>query len=87
MAAVRLVTSPYMHVFHHYGILIADIRALLARNWNVTIPHVFREVNACADRLAPLGVGQDDVLKVFQEPPSGWGPLILADAMGVTYSP
>ena len=48
------------------------------------ISHVFREANACADMLAHLGVDQNDQICIFQDPPAGLGPLLLADAMGVT---
>ena len=51
----------------------------------MTISHVFRESNACACMLVHLGVDQNDRICVFQEPPMGLGPLLLADAVGVTF--
>ena len=44
---------------------------------------VFREANACADMLAHMGVNHTAALRIFQEPPPGLDPLLLADVMGV----
>ena len=51
----------------------------------MTTSHVFRESNACACMLAQLGVDQNDRIRVFQEHPIRLGPLLLADAVGVTF--
>ena len=50
----------------------------------MSISHVFREANACADMLTHLGV-ENDHIYIFQDPPAGLSPLLLADAMGVTF--
>ena len=59
---------------------------MISRDWDVTITHVFREANACADKLTHLVVGQDEEFYVFEDPPTNLGPLLLTHAMDVTYS-
>ena len=56
LEAVRFVTSSEMDVYHLYWTIIADIKLLMARNWKVTVNHVFREANSCADMLAHMGL-------------------------------
>ena len=60
LEAVKLVCSTEVPVYHQYATLIADIKSLISRDWNVSISHVFRETNACADMLTHLGVDQND---------------------------
>ena len=81
--SVKLVCSTKVPIFHQT--VIADIKSLISRDWNVTISHVFRESNACASMLVHLGVDQNDRIRVFQEPPMRIGPLLLVDAVGVTF--
>ena len=62
MEAFRLITQE-THPFHGYGMLVADIKYLLSRQWTVEVTHTFREANQCADFLAKHGVNQRDQLR------------------------
>ncbi|CAN1131022.1 Putative ribonuclease H protein At1g65750, partial [Linum perenne] len=40
---------------HQHAILVSEFRELFSRRWDVSLAHVFREANFCADYLANLG--------------------------------
>lgn len=48
--------------------------------------HTLRERNQCADHLAKLGAMTDEPLLVIQQHPPAMGPLLLADASGVSFT-
>lgn len=48
--------------------MLEDIRALVSRDWQVRITHVWREANRCADALARLGSEGSEALKIWGTP-------------------
>ena len=52
---------------HVHSALISSIRELLSRDWTVSVNHVYREVNSCADDLAKLGHRLPSVLTSFDK--------------------
>jgi len=40
--------------FHHYVNLLELIRMYLAKDWSISIHHILREGNSCADILAKM---------------------------------
>src|ERR1044072_2929243 len=71
--------------FHEYAVIVGNIKALLRREWEVRLCHTLREGNMCADFLAKAGARQDHSLEVLVSPPPGLGPLLCADAAGVSF--
>ena len=70
---------------HLYGTIIAEIRDWLQRDWTVSISHVLREANACADFLANVGVAGNAKLQILQEPPAGLLHLLREDFQGTMF--
>lgn len=63
-----------------------SIKSLLWRPWRVELQHTLREGNAPADFMAKLGPDFISVQVVlFQAPPPGLDPLLLADRLGVAH--
>ncbi|KAL4351441.1 hypothetical protein GQ457_06G009310 [Hibiscus cannabinus] len=48
--------------------LVAEIKTLMSRDWHLSIIHIHRECNGCADRMLALGRGQDLMLMDFEDP-------------------
>lgn len=55
--------------FHHHLAVVADIKSLIAREWQVDLGHTLCEGNSFADQLAK------------QEPPSCFRSHLLADRL------
>ena len=68
-----------------YGTVIAEIRDWLQRDWTVSISHVLREANACADFLANAGAAGNTKLQILQEPPTGLLHLLREDFQGAMF--
>ena len=68
--------------------LLTHIRAILNRDWQVSITHAFREANSCADYLANLPIINPSLPdeSFFTAPPAPLSLLLQADAAG-TYHP
>ncbi|CAN1131008.1 Putative ribonuclease H protein At1g65750 [Linum perenne] len=55
---------------HRHAALVADFQDIRDRQWEVSITHIFREANCCADYLANLGHSLWFGLHVFDYPVS-----------------
>lgn len=80
MEAIRLVLEadePY----HHYGAIVANIRRMMKEEWEVSLNHVYKQANFCADFLAKSGAAGDDSFVTLLEDPIDMHPLMLADAL------
>ena len=42
--------------YHKYATIVASICDLISDNWDVSIEHILRETNMCANFLAKFGV-------------------------------
>ncbi|KAK8596020.1 hypothetical protein V6N12_064521 [Hibiscus sabdariffa] len=60
--------------------LVTEIKGLMSRDWHLSINHIRRESNRCADRLAALGRIQDLALAEYEEPPVELLDLIREEA-------
>lgn len=65
------------HFWH--GEEIQAARAMLAKNWKVTVRHVPRERNQVADAMAKLAVRERCDWKIWSVPPSDVIPLLCQD--------
>ena len=70
---------------HLYHAVVAGIKQWLPRDWEITVTHVLREANACADWLAKLGSSGNDQLTVWNTPPEGLRSYLRADYMGCVF--
>ncbi|XP_057449021.1 uncharacterized protein LOC130740433 [Lotus japonicus] len=66
---------------HRYAALIWSIKDLLSREWEVSMTHMLREGNSCADFLAKYGAMQDEPLVLPQEPLPGMTQLLFWDSV------
>ncbi|KAK4270869.1 hypothetical protein QN277_019637 [Acacia crassicarpa] len=62
--------------------IVRRIHNLLDEDWRVTITHVYREGNQCADFLATFALNLEEGLHLLQEPPRAMHFLLHADAVG-----
>ena len=46
--------------FHKFGAIVAWIKGLLSRSWEISIQHTLNEGNLCADYLAKLVAKGDE---------------------------
>ncbi|XP_050222138.1 uncharacterized protein LOC126672232 [Mercurialis annua] len=69
----------------HHSNLLCAVRALIARNWEVKVQHVYREANNAADHLASKGHGDLSGLVVHESIPSSLVSWILHDMHGTAY--
>lgn len=71
---------------HRFGNEVAEIKQMLQQDWIVQIHHTLREENQCADFLAKMGARSSEAMAVIDKPPSGMDTLLLADALGISFS-
>ena len=83
LEAIRCVNSKAQN--HVYGAVIMDIQQWLCREWTVSLSHVLREANACADYLANEGARQHCRLIVLKDPLQGLLPLLHEDYKGTLF--
>lgn len=84
MLAVSLIQQG-VSPLHRHANELAIIHDLLRRDWEITINHTYREGNFCADFLAKMGARCNEPLVNLDAAPPGLGPLLVADAMGVSF--
>lgn len=83
MGAVKLFSSNHYLELHSFAQVVLDIAGLPSRRWEVRVQHVFREANFCTNHLARLGARLHDKVKIWAEPPTEMGSLLLKDVLGV----
>nr|KYP69434.1 Putative ribonuclease H protein At1g65750 family [Cajanus cajan] len=81
LVAVKWIQGGVSHM-HHYSNLVQKIHKLLDKDWAVSISHVLKECNKCADYFAKLGLRCLDRLTNFTEPSLNVIPLLRTDAAG-----
>jgi ribonuclease HI len=72
--------------WHHYASILANIKALVKRNWSICFKHTMREANSVADLLAKTGAAGTHAWTEIREPPSAAIPLLQADAARVMFA-
>jgi hypothetical protein len=45
---IKLICDP-VNAWHHYAVIILNIKDLFARDWRVKVVYTLREYNVCAD--------------------------------------
>ncbi|CAN1754104.1 Putative ribonuclease H protein At1g65750 [Linum perenne] len=68
---------------HRHAALVAEFQDIRDRQWEVSITHIFREANCCADYLANLGHSLWFGLHVFDYPVSLLSDWLRYDLIGV----
>ena len=66
---VTLLTTGMDYAGHPLGVLLEDCKRLIVSFSNLTVKHVFREANKCADKLANLAHGVDQGIIDLVSPP------------------
>jgi len=82
---VQLVMEDILR-FHHYANLLKLIHNYLAKDWFISIDHIFREGNSCVDILDKLGANSSDHLVILVEPLSCLSHALLGHALDVSFS-
>jgi hypothetical protein len=82
---IKLIYDP-ANVWHHYTVIILNIKDLLARDWRVKVVHTLWEGNVCAYFLAKFGVHNLKAFSPIVVPPAAMNLLLLADASGTLFS-
>ncbi|KAF7833196.1 putative ribonuclease H protein At1g65750 family [Senna tora] len=67
LEAINLITREDISN-HHLGVLIYDIRNLMTKFEAISVSHVFREANHCADGLAKLGSQDRMEFRILDSP-------------------
>ncbi|XVF36663.1 hypothetical protein REPUB_Repub19eG0076600 [Reevesia pubescens] len=80
--AIKKINTAH-NQFDTDGSLVGAIQGILQRNWNCKIRHIYREANQCADWMASIQHNVHAGLQVFEDPPHGLRPFLLADTLGV----
>ncbi|XWS20308.1 hypothetical protein CRYUN_Cryun31cG0089400 [Craigia yunnanensis] len=70
---------------HPLGVLLEDCKKLIAGFSSLTVRHVFREANKCADGLANLAHGANQGVTDLASPLQVILDLLEADAMGIAH--
>jgi hypothetical protein len=81
---IKLITEP-VDEWHHYAVILNNIKDILNRDWHVSILHTLREGNTCADYLAKHGANNNEVFSSIAIPPAGLNLFLLADACGTSF--
>ena len=63
--------------------LVAAMRELLSRNWQVSLTHIFRKANLATYFMANMTHSTPPGLHLFTSPPVGIYSIILQDIFGV----
>ena len=62
-----------------------EIKKFLRKEWDISVYHVYREANHCADILAKAGsAGAIQFLEILEEPPIVARHQLYADYTGLT---
>ncbi|XVF16288.1 hypothetical protein REPUB_Repub10bG0018300 [Reevesia pubescens] len=83
-AVNKITTTPSKYDTN--GNLLVAIQDIMKRNWQCIVKHVYRKANTCVDWMAKNAASFIHTLQVFEEPPQGLDPLLMADALGVARS-
>ncbi|KAF7842623.1 putative ribonuclease H protein At1g65750 family [Senna tora] len=70
---------------HQLGIILQDIRELMKPFESISINHIFREANQCADGLARIGSKNAGMKSTWELPPSEIRLALLADAADTVF--
>jgi len=80
---VHLVSKEALRL-HHYVNLLELIRMYLDKECDISIHHIFRERNSCADILEKLGINHFESLVMIHQLLSCLSSVLLTD-MGVSF--
>ena len=84
LEAIRLIYSSNV-LLHHFQAVIMEIKFWLSKDWRVSVSHVCREENQCANHLAKLGASLEERLVILEEPPATIIPSLRLDHMGAVF--
>jgi len=67
--------------------VIQQCKLLMGLNdWEITIPHCYRETNQVANLLANLGVKYNASVAIFESPPTEVYDALYANRLGVAWA-
>ncbi|KAK4267482.1 hypothetical protein QN277_024257 [Acacia crassicarpa] len=82
LVALKLVQTTE-ELKHACQSLVRRIQRLLDQEWRVTVTHVYREGNRCADILATYALNFSEGIHFLDDPPEDLQTLLREDADGV----
>ena len=85
LQALRLIIIVQELLYHIHASIVEDIRALVARDWQVRFMLIWREGNGCADFLAKMGSEDLISLRIWDKPLDGVRRLLAEDREGTVY--
>ena len=71
IAMIELIKGP-INVYHLYAGLIVRISELLARDWEISLNHVYRESNMCVDWPTKFRASCNEQLVLWESPHGCW---------------
>ncbi|XLR65771.1 hypothetical protein S83_016443 [Arachis hypogaea] len=69
--------------FPEFAHIVEEIHRFMLLEWDVTIYHIMREGNSCADFLAKIGSSSNSMFSLIISPQPELTPLLVADSKGV----
>ncbi|KAK8481011.1 hypothetical protein V6N12_067065 [Hibiscus sabdariffa] len=76
---VSTARSCWSEIFMGHALVI-EIKGLMRRGCDLSVKHILRECNACADRMAALGRGREATSMEYEDPPVELLDLIREEA-------
>ncbi|KAJ1404442.1 Ribonuclease H domain [Sesbania bispinosa] len=71
--------------FHHHASIIYEVKAMLARDWDVELVHILREGNQATDLLAKKGASDGNPFIMLQDTREDMQGCLQADSLGISF--
>ena len=82
---ITQMISKQVIVPNEFYALVAAIRELVSRNWQISITHIYWEANSAVDFMANMTHSLPHGVHLFSSPPVGIYSIIVQDSFGVTH--
>ncbi|KAL9438890.1 hypothetical protein AB3S75_024539 [Citrus x aurantiifolia] len=83
LCVIQMISKQVI-VPNEFYALVAAVRKLAGRNWQISIIHIYREANSAADFMANMVHSLHHGIYLFSSPPMGIYSIIAQDLFGVT---
>lgn len=83
--SILLLGKDFSSLGHICRNLIMDCQSFLREFHHLSLQHICREANKCADSLENLGQSSSHGVTILENPPSLLRPLLVADSIGFEY--
>ncbi|KAE9610055.1 putative ribonuclease H-like domain-containing protein [Lupinus albus] len=72
--------------YHHYMATVLRIQDLIYMDWEISINHILRKGNSCADYLAKKGVTSTSTFTILDYVPYELKYMLFSDAIGTWFA-